>query len=257
MKYMNRTIIAIVQRCKRDYKSILLTALLILGANIVYLNYMKNITYRSFEFSVSDILFVSWMPFFKSIYIVPVYLLSMIAGIRYDMRSNRVIRYKSMKNVWLEQVYRNVLVNLVLSAMITGGIVFIGCRMTDILVNFRDKSSLFSLKNNGMTVENTPFLLVVLVFWVGLFLYLELLGGMFLLLRWNFSSTVIVYLIVCIWNLVDLYIFKRAFIFGVGMEYGRWSNGDFRFLSSIIILLLIHVAGVNIAKRKELPNEKK
>lgn len=257
MRSMNRIMRISFQQCKRNYKGILLTVVAICTGNVIYLNYMRNIIYSSLELSAADALFLSWMPFFKCILLVPLYLFFLLKMTQYDFQINRVIRYQNMKQVWRVQICSNTIVNIWMTAMLTGGIVVTGCRMSTVWVNFNERFSLFSFLNDGKTVDNPSFAHVVLLFGLGLFLYLEVLGSLFLLFQWYVPNRFLVYLAVYVWNLVELYTMKRAVVFGMGIEYGRWDEQKFYFMPAILLLFVIWTAGAKVIARKELPDEKK
>lgn len=238
---------------REHYFSLFTAAFGITVIGSIYIRYLQDYIYGSFRFSIADILFLCWMPFFRCILIVPAILIYILFLNYYDFNINRVIRYKDMRGVWKEQIYRNTLYMMLLSFLITAGIIFMQLRSADDWVNFHDRSSLFAFMNDGIIVTDPPFAQIVLLFWCCMFLYLELHSVVFLFLWWITNNRTITFLIVFIWSITESYTLKKTLVFNrIGVGYDRWIDKDFNIGGTILIILLIIAVGIKAADRKEI-----
>lgn len=240
------------------YFSLFVVAFGIVAVGSIYIRYLQDYIYGAFSFCAADILLLCWLPFYRCIIIVPCILSYILFLNHYDFNINRAIRYRDMRRVWKEQILKNSFYMMVLSFLITAGIVLIHLGSVEEWVNFDDRSSLFAFMNDGQMITDPPFIKIILVFWCCMFIYIELHTIFFQFLWWVTNNRMITFLIVFIWSTAESYTMKISLVFNrIGVGYDRWIHKDFGIGGTILTILIIAAVGIKAADRKEVLNAEK
>lgn len=192
----------------------------------------------------------------KGIVLLPLFLCMLMVFSKNDSREQYVLRRRSRSTMWRILFTKMIALSLVLSAFLTAITALTGIRMTDKLMNWNEKGSIFwALCRESLDYELT-FAKVAFVFFFVIFMTLVFTGAVFLLMQWLFSNMFVG------WMLCMGLVFSETFIGGtVCVFYGRVTIGYFLWIEnfplvtlvigSLAVVLLFTGAGYYFGRRKE------
>lgn len=239
-------------------KSILIGGMLILIAETGYTEYMKVTYIYSINgvLSYADCFVIQNSIESKLLYLVPIFLCSMMGVIHKDEDIQFLIRQKSRSEVWQKRFCKICLTSLLMSVYVTIIACIVSVLLADIPINWDKEGSFFWLMTKGGRLfgDMVGIGTVAVTFFSISLIEFIFIGEVFALCQW-LSGNMFTGWIVCMGlGIFESFPGPKLFFKRVSIFFNEWIGGypymKVFFFSAAVILCIFYV-GVLVAKRKE------
>lgn len=194
----------------------------------------------------------------RRLIIVPFAILAIMFFLKNDFNQNNVIRYKSIRTIWINTVKKICLISLyvaVITVLIAG---VCGKFMSDCDFNWNKPFTFFWSTTNGKTIESVSYPIVVLILFTSIFFTVLICGLVYFLMYWLTGSSilgVVTVLAICVFGYSEENLFHKY----ISADTEVWLNNidwSAQILLPIGICTLIIMAGYLLVKNKQFGIER-
>lgn len=244
----------------KEYRILIIIG--IFGLCISNFLYIRQAVNDGFEnnivMSYADSFILSTQGYYIVIMPIPVFLFFLILLCKQCFNENYVIRLNSYQELW-NKLFVMSIIHSFFTSISCIVLIFIGGIFNHQgWINFNEKRSFFSLYNEGKTIKNPSFLLVVILCFLLCFCLILMGNSLYLLFYWIINRSLLSFLLVFSIAYIDTFTNLNFLVFTqTSIFYNRWyPRYQFYFSHTLAFVFICFLLGSMYARRKEIRNEK-